>query len=35
VRPTVLSTWRSPTITAYHNKLAIDEMYVVGGYVKG
>jgi hypothetical protein len=35
VRLTVLSTWGSPTITASYNKLAIDEMYVIGGYVKG
>lgn len=35
VRLTVLDTWGSPTITAFYNKLAIDELYVVGGFVKG
>jgi len=35
VRLTVLSTWGSPTVTAYYNKLAIDELYVVHKDVKG
>ena len=29
-----MSTWGSPTVPAYYNKLAIDEMYVVGRYVR-
>jgi hypothetical protein len=32
VRLTVLSTWGSPDVPAYYNKLAIDELYVGHGY---
>jgi hypothetical protein len=35
VRLNVLSTWGSPTVSAYYNKLAIDELYVVHKDVKG
>jgi hypothetical protein len=35
VRLTVQNTWGSPTVTAFYNKLAIDELYVVHKDVKG
>jgi alpha-L-fucosidase len=35
VRLTVNSTWGSPTVTSFFNKLAIDEMYVVHKNVTG
>jgi Alpha-L-fucosidase len=34
VRLTVHSTWGSPTVPAFYNKLAIDEMYVVRRHVR-
>jgi hypothetical protein len=29
IRLTIHTTWGSPTIPAFYNKLAIDEMYVI------
>jgi F5/8 type C domain/Alpha-L-fucosidase len=34
VRLTVQNTWGSPTVPAFYNKLAIDEMYVIRRHVK-